>query len=51
MIGYVMVGTNNLEQAIKFYDEVLEVISLERIETDNIYAGYAKKDLKILNFM
>jgi len=50
MIGYVMVGTNNLEQAIKFYDEVLEVISLERIETDNIYAGYAKKGSKDIEF-
>ena len=28
MIGYVMVGTNNLEAAIKFYDEVLEIIYL-----------------------
>ena len=25
MIGYVMVGTNNLDQSIKFYDELLEV--------------------------
>ena len=50
MIGYVMVGTNNLEHAIKFYDEVLEVISLERIETDNIYAGYAKKGSKDIEF-
>ena len=50
MIGYVMVGTNNLEQAIKFYDKVLEVISLERIETDNIYAAYAKKGSKDIEF-
>ena len=29
MIGYVMVGTNNLDAAIKFYDEVLGVIGLQ----------------------
>jgi len=30
MLGYVMVGTNNLEKAIIFYDEVLKVLNLER---------------------
>ncbi len=45
MIGYVMVGTNNLDAAIKFYDEVLEVIGLSRNETvENDYAAYGKKD-------
>ena len=29
MIGYVMVGTNNLNDAIIFYDKVLEVIGLD----------------------
>ena len=43
MIGYVMVGTNNLDQAIKFYDVVLACLELERIETDNVCAGYAQK--------
>ena len=43
MIGYVMVGTNNLDAAIKFYDEVLEVIGLSRNETvENDYAAYGK---------
>ena len=42
MIGYVMVGTNNLDAAIKFYDEVLEVIGLTRNETveSDVIAGY-----------
>ncbi len=35
-----MVGTNNLEQSIKFYDKVLKIIGLERIETANEYAAY-----------
>ena len=47
MIGYVMVGTNNLDAAIKFYDEVLGVIGLTRNETvENDYAAYGKKDTK-----
>ena len=43
MIGYVMVGTNNLDQSIKFYDELLGILNLERTEKDNICAGYSQK--------
>ena len=51
MIGYVMVGTNNLDAAIKFYDEVLEVIGLSRNETvENDYAAYGKKDTHEIEF-
>ena len=42
MIGYVMVGTNNLDNAIIFYDEVLKIINLERKETDDLCAGYTQ---------
>ena len=28
MIGYVMVGTNDLDRAIIFYDEVLKILDL-----------------------
>ena len=46
MIGYVMVGTNNLDAAIKFYDEVLKVIGLTRNETvENDYAAYGNLSL------
>ena len=44
MIGYVMVGTNDLDQSIKFYDELLEVLDLERTEKDDICAGYSQKN-------
>ena len=44
MIGYVMVGTNNLDQSIKFYDELLEVLHLERTEKDEVCAGYSQKN-------
>ena len=41
MIGYVMVGTNDLDKAISFYDEVLKSLNLKRVETDSEYAAYA----------
>ena len=44
MIGYVMVGTNSLDKAIIFYDEVLKVIHLTRKETDEICAGYTQNN-------
>ena len=44
MIGYVMVGTNNLDKSIKFYDELLEVLDLERTEKDEVCAGYSQKN-------
>ena len=36
MIGYVMVGTNDLEKAIQYYDEVLKVLDLIRKDTDEV---------------
>ena len=44
MLGYVMVGTNNLEEAIKFYDKVLDTLGLVRIDKDDVCAGYAQKN-------
>ena len=44
MIGFVMVGTNNLEKATKFYDTLLDVIELERVVTNEKYIGYASKE-------
>ena len=43
MIGFVMVGTNDLDKAIKFYDTLLQVIDLKRIVTNEKYAGYSPK--------
>ena len=51
MIGYVMVGTNNLDAATKFYDEVLKVIGLDRNETiKNDYVAYGTKGTKDIEF-
>ena len=44
MIGYVMVGTNKLDNAIKFYDELLEVLDLTRVDKDEVCVGYASKE-------
>ena len=43
MIGFVMVGTNNLDKAIKFYDTLLNTIELQRVVTNEKYAGFASK--------
>ena len=43
MIGFVMVGTNNLDKATKFYDTLLNTIELYRVVTNDKYAGYASK--------
>ena len=44
MIGYVMVVTNNLDNAIIFYDEVIKIINLTRKDTDEICAGYTQNN-------
>ena len=44
MIGFVMIGTNNLDKATKFYDTLLDVIELERVVTNEKYIGYASKE-------
>ena len=38
MIGFVMVGTNNLVKAINFYDTLLNTIELQRVVTNEKYA-------------
>ena len=51
MIGYVMVGTNNLNEAITFYDKVLAIIGLDRNETiEDDYAAYGAKGTKDIEF-
>ena len=44
MIGFVMVGTNNLNDAISFYDILLQTIDLKRVVTNEKYAGFASKE-------
>ena len=44
MIGFVMIGTNDLNKATKFYDVLLEVINLKRVITNEKYIGYSPKE-------
>ena len=44
MIGFVMVGTNNLDKAVNFYDILLDAIELKRVVTNEKYVGYASKE-------
>ena len=44
MIGFVMVGTNDLEASSKFYDEVLATLGLVKVELAERYIGYAQKN-------
>ena len=44
MIGFVMVGTNDLDKAINYYDALLESIDLKRAVTNEKYAGYSSKE-------
>ena len=41
MIGYVMMGTNDLTRATLFYDAVLEPLDLIRVEDNIDYVAYA----------
>ena len=41
MIGYVMVGTNDIEQSLKLYDKILPCAGMKKIETTSDYVGYA----------
>ena len=43
MIGFVMVGTNDLDKAINFYDLLLQAIDLKRTVTNEKYIGYSSK--------
>lgn len=46
MIGYVMVGTNNLDRAATFYDSVLTPLDLIQVERTSTYVAFAPKAAK-----
>ena len=51
MIGFVMVGTNDLDKAINFYDSILDIIDLKRVGKTDTYASYApKNNLEAIEF-
>ena len=44
MIGFVMIGTNDLETSSKFYDATLFPLGIVNILNTERYIGYAKKN-------
>ena len=50
MIGYVTLGTNDVEKAAKFYDELLAVIGAKRfMEMDNFIAWAVNPNMPALS--
>ena len=44
VIGFIMVGTNDLEKSSKFYDVVLAHLGLKRVTVTERYIGYGHSD-------
>ncbi len=42
MIGYVTLGTNNIEKACAFYDELLSVVGIGRFMESDHFVAWAK---------
>ena len=43
MFAFITLGTNNLEKSSKFYDEILKILDVFRVDQDETYIGYAKE--------
>ena len=41
IISFVMVGTNDLEKSIKFYDAIFVHLGIKKVTTTERYIGYA----------
>ena len=48
MIGYVMVGTNDLTMATKFYDTILAPLGLLQAERTATYTASVQMDQKMI---
>jgi catechol 2,3-dioxygenase-like lactoylglutathione lyase family enzyme len=44
MISYVTIGTDDINEAVKFYDVVLATLGCNRTFLDHGFAGYASED-------
>ena len=44
MIGFVMIGTNNLGESCKFYDAILSTLGIKIAITSDRYVGYARTE-------
>ncbi len=51
MIGYVMVGSNDLDRSAAFYDAILMPLGLKQVSRTESYVAYApEKDLEAIEF-
>ena len=51
MLGFVTIGTNNIQESCKFYDVVLPLLGIKKVLTTERYIGYAKNNnLKKIEF-
>ncbi|MBO6550446.1 MAG: VOC family protein [Rhizobiales bacterium] len=44
MIGYITIGTNDIEKSAKFYDELFKVLGIGRMMDFEGYVAWGKKD-------
>lgn len=44
MIGYIMVGSNKLEQAVKFYDELFGALGIGRFMEDDSFVAWGSAE-------
>jgi catechol 2,3-dioxygenase-like lactoylglutathione lyase family enzyme len=44
MFSHIMLGTNNLSESIRFYDQVMPILGYSRESTGEAFAGYGNKD-------
>ena len=44
IVGFVMVGTNDLEKSKKFYDAILVHLGLKKVTITERYIGYGQSD-------
>ena len=51
MLGFVTIGTNNIQESCRFYDAVLPLLGIKKVLTTDRYIGYAKNNnLKKIEF-
>ena len=43
MVRFVTLGTNDLKKSSNFYDKILEILNISRVEEEERYVGYAKE--------
>tara|TARA_Y100000817_G_C16378292_1_gene333547 strand:- start:33 stop:440 length:408 start_codon:yes stop_codon:yes gene_type:complete len=43
MFAFITVGTNNLKKSSDFYDQVLKILDIVKVDVNERYIGYAKE--------